>query len=85
MRPSAKYLQQHKFAAMARPGAQAALVPLIARSKELIVQAAAAEQAAQAAQNGRCGLLVPHAQGTARLLRSAALFTSSQSQQRPLC
>ena len=47
MRPSAKYLQQHKFVAVARPGAQASLVPLIARSQELLLQAAAAEQAAQ--------------------------------------
>ena len=50
MRPSAKYLQQHKFVAVPRPGAQASLVPLIARSQDLLLQAAAAEQAAQASR-----------------------------------
>ena len=35
MRPSAKYLQQHRFVAVPRPGAQASLVPLIARSQDL--------------------------------------------------
>ena len=56
VRPSAKYLQQHKFAAAQRPGALAALVPLIARSQELIAEAAQAELAARAAHNGRCAL-----------------------------
>ena len=50
VRPSAKYLQQHKFVAVPRPGAQASLVPLIARSQDLLLQAAAAEQAAQASR-----------------------------------
>ena len=35
-RPSAKYLQQHKFVCNVRQGAASALVPLIRRSRDLL-------------------------------------------------
>ena len=43
MRPSAKYLQQHKFVVAPRPSlAAAALLPLIARSRDALQAMAAA-------------------------------------------
>ena len=37
-RPTAKYLQQHKFVVNARQSAAASLVPLIKQSKDLLAQ-----------------------------------------------
>ncbi len=37
-RPSAKYLQQHKFVVNARQAAAASLVPLIKQSRDLLAQ-----------------------------------------------
>ena len=70
VRPSAKYLQQHKFVAVPRPGAQASLVPLISRSQDLLQQAAAAEQAAQAS---RCRLCIWMSDSTKILVLNSRL------------
>ncbi len=41
MRPTARFLQQHKFVAGARGGAPAALLPLVRRSRDLLAALAA--------------------------------------------
>ncbi len=41
MRPTARFLQQHKFVAGVRGGAPAALLPLVRRSRDLLAALAA--------------------------------------------
>ena len=56
MRPSAKYLLQHKFVGAPRPSlAAAALLPLIARSRDALQAMAAASDAPVAPPSSRSG------------------------------
>ena len=58
VRPTAKFLMQHKFVAQVPQGVPAALQPLIQRSQDLIIAAAMAEQANTLGGTiSRCGSL----------------------------
>ena len=60
VRPSAKYLQQHKFVVAPRPSlAAAALLPLIARSRDALQAMAAASDPPVAPPTSRCCFLPP--------------------------